>query len=106
MVVTNERAMRPRAKPELILEWVLFASRWILAPCRIRKLRLEDPCRRWRGPPRLDGNGRLLRIEDQADCLDRRHQCDSAIARVPAAGRCGGAVPVDSERMHWLVVII
>lgn len=32
MVVTNERAMRPRAKPELVLEWVLFASRWILAP--------------------------------------------------------------------------
>jgi len=32
MVVTNERVMRPRAKPELILEWVLFASHWILAP--------------------------------------------------------------------------
>ena len=32
MIVTNERAMRPRAKPELLLEWVLFASRWILAP--------------------------------------------------------------------------
>jgi hypothetical protein len=32
MVVTNERVMRPRARPELILEWVLFASRWILAP--------------------------------------------------------------------------
>src|SRR6202040_1503612 len=104
MVATNERVMRPRAKPELLLEWVLFASRWILAPlylsmvsmlaaifvvflrqlisqlpnlwtmeseqvilltlsfidlsfnrqsavdchlCRIRKLRLEDPCWRW-----------------------------------------------------------
>jgi uncharacterized membrane protein YqhA len=32
MVVTNERVMRPRAKPELILEWVLVASHWILAP--------------------------------------------------------------------------
>jgi uncharacterized protein (TIGR00645 family) len=32
MVVSNERAVRPRAKPELLLEWVLFASRWILAP--------------------------------------------------------------------------
>jgi uncharacterized protein (TIGR00645 family) len=32
MIVTNERVMRPRAKPELLLEWVLFASRWILAP--------------------------------------------------------------------------
>src|SRR5215470_19972705 len=32
MIGNNERQMRPRAKPELILEWVLFASRWILAP--------------------------------------------------------------------------
>src|SRR5437899_2088505 len=32
MVANNEQAMGPRAKPELLLEWVLFASRWILAP--------------------------------------------------------------------------
>jgi uncharacterized protein (TIGR00645 family) len=32
MVADNEQEMRPRAKPELLLEWVLFASRWILAP--------------------------------------------------------------------------
>jgi uncharacterized protein (TIGR00645 family) len=32
MVANNEQAMGPRAKPELLLEWVLFASRWLLAP--------------------------------------------------------------------------
>jgi uncharacterized protein (TIGR00645 family) len=32
MVPNNGQAMRPRARPELLLEWVLFGSRWILAP--------------------------------------------------------------------------